>query len=42
MLDKLKTEVRNERTLKLDEMPIEEFLTVMNEEDAKVVQAVSK
>lgn len=42
VLDKLKTEVRNERTLNLDEMPISEFLTVMNEEDAKVAQAVSK
>ncbi|PEL09333.1 N-acetylmuramic acid 6-phosphate etherase [Bacillus sp. AFS017336] len=40
MLENLTTESRNEKTMNLDEMSIEEFLTVMNEEDAKVAAAV--
>ncbi len=40
MLENLTTETRNEKTMNLDEMSIEEFLTVMNEEDAKVSAAV--
>ncbi|MES9681979.1 N-acetylmuramic acid 6-phosphate etherase [Gottfriedia acidiceleris] len=40
MLENLTTETRNEKTMNLDEMSIEEFLTVMNEEDAKVAAAV--
>ncbi|MGG0178186.1 N-acetylmuramic acid 6-phosphate etherase [Gottfriedia acidiceleris] len=40
MLENLTTETRNEKTMNLDEMSIEEFLTVMNEEDAKVATAV--
>lgn len=40
LLDHLTTEERNKRTMNLDQMPIEEFLQVMNEEDAKVAQAV--
>lgn len=42
MLDKLTTETRNERTMHLDRMNIEELLTVMNEEDAKVAGAVKQ
>ncbi|QKE74490.1 N-acetylmuramic acid 6-phosphate etherase [Arthrobacter citreus] len=42
MLENLTTESRNEKTMNLDEMSIEEFLTVMNEEDAKVAAAVRK
>ncbi len=40
MLENLTTETRNEKTMNLDEMSIEEFLTVMNDEDAKVAAAV--
>lgn len=40
MLENLTTETRNEKTMNLDEMSIEKFLTVMNEEDAKVAAAV--
>ncbi|PGS54444.1 N-acetylmuramic acid 6-phosphate etherase [Bacillus sp. AFS041924] len=40
MLENLTTETRNEKTMNLDEMSITEFLTVMNEEDAKVAAAV--
>lgn len=42
MLDKLTTETRNERTMHLDRMNIDELLTVMNEEDAKVAGAVKQ
>lgn len=42
VLENLTTETRNERTMNLDEMPIHDFLTVMNEEDAKVAQAVKQ
>ncbi|CAM4417718.1 N-acetylmuramic acid 6-phosphate etherase [Paenibacillus phoenicis] len=42
MLEKLTTEARNERTMRLDEMEVTELLTVMNEEDAKVAGAVKK
>ncbi|MCU5499180.1 N-acetylmuramic acid 6-phosphate etherase [Bacillus wiedmannii] len=40
MLEKLTTEARNDKTMNLDEMSIIEFLTVMNEEDAKVAEKV--
>ncbi|MFC7393408.1 N-acetylmuramic acid 6-phosphate etherase [Scopulibacillus cellulosilyticus] len=40
MLNHLTTETRNKRTMNLDQMSIEEFLKVMNEEDAKVAQAI--
>ncbi|WP_195576905.1 N-acetylmuramic acid 6-phosphate etherase [Paenibacillus sp. 1001270B_150601_E10] len=40
MLEHLTTEARNERTMNLDELSIEEFLGIMNEEDAKVAHAV--
>ncbi|PHF11914.1 N-acetylmuramic acid 6-phosphate etherase [Bacillus wiedmannii] len=40
MLEKLTTEARNDKTMNLDEMSIIEFLTVMNEEDAKVADRV--
>ncbi|WP_019639086.1 N-acetylmuramic acid 6-phosphate etherase [Paenibacillus fonticola] len=40
MLDKLTTETRNERTMHLDRMDTSELLAVMNEEDAKVAEAV--
>src|SRR5699024_11392583 len=36
MFDHLTTEKRNEKTMNLDEMSTEAFLTIMNEEDAKV------
>ncbi|MDM5155928.1 N-acetylmuramic acid 6-phosphate etherase [Bacillus sp. DX1.1] len=40
MLENLTTETRNEKTMNLDEMSTIEFLTVMNEEDAKVAEGV--
>lgn len=40
MLEHLTTEARNERTMNLDELSVEQFLTIMNEEDAKVAHAV--
>ncbi|MDM5189437.1 N-acetylmuramic acid 6-phosphate etherase [Bacillus sp. DX4.1] len=40
MLENLTTETRNEKTMNLDEMSTIEFLTVMNEEDAKVADGV--
>ncbi len=40
MLENLTTETRNNKTMNLDEMSIVELLTVMNEEDAKVADAV--
>lgn len=42
MLEHLTTEERNERTMNLDQMSVEQFLQVMNEEDATVAQAVRK
>ncbi len=42
MLENLNTERRNQRTMQLDQMSITELLTVMNEEDAKVAQAVKE
>lgn len=39
-LASLTTEKRNEKTMHLDEMTPDEILTVMNEEDARVVSAV--
>ncbi|MGY0692104.1 N-acetylmuramic acid 6-phosphate etherase [Virgibacillus sp. FSP13] len=42
MLEKLTTETRNEKTMKLDEMSTYDVLNVMNEEDKKVPQAVEK
>ncbi len=40
MLENLTTEARNDKTMNLDEMSIVDLLTVMNEEDAKVANAV--
>ncbi|WP_215143127.1 N-acetylmuramic acid 6-phosphate etherase [Exiguobacterium qingdaonense] len=40
MLDKLATESRNEQTMHLDEMSIEERLTIMNAEDQKVPHVI--
>ncbi len=40
MLDKLATERRNERTMHLDDMAVEEVLRVMNEEDASVASII--
>lgn len=40
MLEKLVTERRNERTMQLDEMSIEERLTIMNSEDRQVPQVI--
>ncbi len=40
MLENLTTEKRNTKTMNLDEMSIVDLLTVMNEEDAKVSEAV--
>lgn len=42
MLESLTTETRNRRTMNLDEMSILDFLTVMNEEDISIAQAVKK
>ncbi|TCP32117.1 N-acetylmuramic acid 6-phosphate etherase [Scopulibacillus darangshiensis] len=42
MIDRLTTEARNNRTMHLDQMRVEEFLQVMNEEDASVVRAVKE
>ncbi|WP_268743708.1 N-acetylmuramic acid 6-phosphate etherase [Exiguobacterium chiriqhucha] len=42
MLDKLATERRNERTIHLDEMAVEEFLAVMNEEDQSVPHVIQE
>ncbi|WP_138419936.1 N-acetylmuramic acid 6-phosphate etherase [Aquibacillus sediminis] len=42
MLDKLTTEKRNEKTMKLDDMSTYDVLKVMNEEDQTVPLAVSK
>ncbi len=39
-IGKLRTEGRNPRTMRLDEMEVEELLSVMNEEDAKCALAV--
>lgn len=38
----LTTEARNQSTMHLDDMSVDEFLTVMNEEDAKVAGAVKQ
>lgn len=38
----LTTELRNQRTINIDIMPIKEFLTIMNEEDQKVAFAVKE
>lgn len=40
MLEKLATERRNQRTMELDDMTIEEILTVMNEEDQSVAGVI--
>lgn len=42
MLDKLATERRNERTMQLDEMSVEELLRVMNEEDQSVPHVIKQ
>src|SRR5690625_3395050 len=39
-ITKLITESRNERTKRIDDMPTEEILTTMNEEDMKVAIAI--
>ncbi|MFF3024792.1 N-acetylmuramic acid 6-phosphate etherase [Gottfriedia sp. NPDC057948] len=40
MLEKLTTEIRNNRTSNLDQLSVDEFLNIMNEEDQKVALAV--
>ncbi|PGS49847.1 N-acetylmuramic acid 6-phosphate etherase [Bacillus sp. AFS041924] len=40
MLENLTTEIRNERTSDLDQLSVDEFLKIMNEEDQKVALAV--
>lgn len=42
MLENLTTEARHERTNNLDEITVDEFLTIMNEEDQKVALAVKE
>ncbi|MED3648717.1 N-acetylmuramic acid 6-phosphate etherase [Halalkalibacterium halodurans] len=42
MLDKLTTELRNEKTMNLDEMNTIEILTAMNEEDHRVPQQIAQ
>lgn len=42
MLNHLTTENRNEKTMNLDNMSTEEFLTIMNEEDAKVAYLIEE
>ncbi|TCI44832.1 N-acetylmuramic acid 6-phosphate etherase [Exiguobacterium sp. SH3S2] len=42
MLDKLATERRNERTMRLDDMTVEELLGVMNEEDQSVPHVIKQ
>ncbi|EPE63017.1 N-acetylmuramic acid 6-phosphate etherase [Exiguobacterium sp. S17] len=42
MLDKLATERRNERTMHLDDMTVEELLGVMNEEDQSVPHVIKQ
>ncbi|GGI17315.1 N-acetylmuramic acid 6-phosphate etherase [Gottfriedia solisilvae] len=42
MLEHLTTENRNNRTENLDQLSIEQFLTIMNEEDQKVALAVNE
>ncbi|WMM33372.1 N-acetylmuramic acid 6-phosphate etherase [Shouchella clausii] len=41
MIDKLKTETRNQATMALDSMPIHDILKAMNEEDGKVPTAIA-
>ena len=36
----MSTETRNERTMNLDAMPVDELLRVMNDEDARVAEAI--
>ena len=42
MLEKLATERRNQRTMELDDMTVEDILTVMNEEDQMVAGVIRK
>ncbi|MEI4802969.1 N-acetylmuramic acid 6-phosphate etherase [Bacillus sp. FJAT-51639] len=42
MLENLITETRNKKTMNLDEMSTIDLLTIMNEEDAKVAEAVKQ
>lgn len=42
MLSTLATARRNERTMHLDEMAVEEFLAVMNEEDQPVPHVIQE
>lgn len=42
MLEKLTTEKRNEKSINLDEMSIMDTISLMNEEDKKVIEAVNK
>ena len=42
MLEKLATEKRNEKSMNLDEMSIMDTISLMNEEDKKVIEAVNK
>lgn len=41
-IDNLKTESRNPKTMDLDTMSVMELITVMNEEDKKVIEAVKE
>src|SRR5699024_6668499 len=41
-LSKLDTEQQNQNTMNLDQMSIKEALTIMNQEDKKVAEAVEK
>lgn len=40
MLENLSTEKRNEKTLHLDELDVNEVLAIMNEEDSKVAESI--
>ena len=42
MLDKLTTELRNPRTMNLDEMSTLDILRTMNQEDESVLEAIDK
>lgn len=42
MLEKLTTEKRNEKSMNLDQMSIMDTISLMNEEDKKVIEAVNK
>lgn len=41
-LSKIETEQQNERTMNLDQMSVKEALTIMNQEDRKVAEAIAE